>query len=431
MNRLEDLGFPAPSTDPSSATAPTSATAEIPPTVLFVDDEPEVLAGLRLSLRRLRDRYHLRFAQSADEAIAVLESELVDMVITDMRMPGRSGADLLDELRFRFPEVIRYVLSGQAEDRLVRRSVAVTHRWLGKPCEPEVLIDAITEAVGHRSSLADPVLRRAVGSVDALPTHPVIHARLIDALAIDDAGPEPVAALVANDPAMLVKLLQWANSAYGTDGAIFDARRAVDRIGTAALERLAPANDIIRPFYASEVIPGFGIDLFHRHGRSVSAIAAALVTPEWEPVAAAGGLLSHLGLLIEVAQRGDHLNLAYRRALADGLPLVEVERSFIGAGHPELAAHLLALWGLPRQLVEIVAGGHGRPDPAAALPLSPVEAVKAARFLATRLPLAAAVGPPHLPTVDDELTGALDRWEAGIHPDRWQSVTGDRLTTTG
>ena len=213
MNRLEDLGFPCPSDGSSAATGDV---AEIPPTVLFVDDEPEVLAGLRLSLRRLRDRYHLRFAQSADEAIGVLESEPVDLVVTDMRMPGRSGADLLDELRFRFPDVIRYVLSGQAEDRLVRRSVAVTHRWLGKPCEPEVLVEAMTEAVGHRSSLGDPVLRRAVGAVDALPTHPVIHARLIDALAIDDAGPEPVAALVAVDPAMLAKLLQWANSAYGT-----------------------------------------------------------------------------------------------------------------------------------------------------------------------------------------------------------------------
>lgn len=380
------------------------------PTVLFVDDEEEVLAGLRLSLRRHRNDYRFLFASSATEAIAMLEAEPVDMVVSDMRMPDRSGADLLEEVRFLYPDVIRYVLSGQAGDRLVNRSVAVTHRWLSKPCESAVLIAAIAEATGQRAEILDSQVRRAVGAVDALPSHPLVHAELLAEFGSGTATAERVAALAADDAGFTVKLLQWANSAYASDEPIYDVRRAIDRIGLEALGPLAQANDIVRPFTSTEVIPGFGIDLFHRHARATSAIAAALTVPSQADLAAAGGLLSNLGLLVETTHLRHRLDQAYRLAESSDVALHRSEQATFGTSGTELATHLMTLWGLPGLLVGVVGESHGQPDLDASFPLSPINAVRAARLLVQRLPLAKAIGGPHLEPVDDATTEVLDRW---------------------
>lgn len=380
------------------------------PTVLFVDDEEDILAGLRLSLRRHRKDYRLLFASSAAEAIAMLDAEPVDMVVTDMRMPDRSGADLLEEVRFRHPDVIRYVLSGQAGDRLVDRSVAVTHRWLSKPCDTAVLVAALAEATGHRAEILDDQVRRAVGAIDALPTHPIVHRQLLDEFATSTPSVERVAALAGTDPGFTVKLLQWANSAYAGVEPIYDVRRAIDQIGLEALGHLSRANDIVRPFAASEVIPGFGIDLFHRHAGAVSALAAGLTSPGQADLAAAGGLLGNVGLLVEVGNLRDRLDQAYQWAAAQGVPLYRTEQATFGTSSNELGTHLLALWGLPGLLGAVIGESHARPDLDASFPLSPLNAVRAARLLVQRLPLAKAIGQPHLDEVDDETSAALDRW---------------------
>ena len=59
--------------------------------VLFVDDEPEVLDGLRDALRRYRRVWDMRFAGGGAEALALLEGEPADVIVTDVQMPGMDG----------------------------------------------------------------------------------------------------------------------------------------------------------------------------------------------------------------------------------------------------------------------------------------------------------------------------------------------------
>lgn len=395
-------------------TAAASAQLEFPdqllPTVLFVDDEPDILSGLRLILRKLRHEYRFCFADSAHEAIAVLESEPVDMVVTDMRMPGRTGADLLEEVRFRFPHVIRYVLSGQAEDRLVQRSVAVTHRWLNKPCPYEILAESLSEVVGRWARLDDAVLRRAVATVDALPSHPIVHQRLSSARADGGCGFDDLVEMVAGDPAATLKLLQWANSVFTEGEPVFEVRRAIELIGMTTVLGLSPANDVFRPFTPAEIVPGFGVDLLHRHAGAVAEVAARLVAPDDVALATTGGLLSTIGLLVEVDHLADRLEVSSRQSLSADRTLVETERELFGYAHPDLGGDLLALWGLPRELSRLVAGSHDRPAPGLSLPLAPVDAVRAAGLLVQRSSLGRAIGRIHHRPIDDELQVALDRW---------------------
>ena len=59
--------------------------------ILFVDDETNILDGLRRMLRPLRQEWEMRFASSGEEALRLLEQEPCDVLVTDMRMPGMSG----------------------------------------------------------------------------------------------------------------------------------------------------------------------------------------------------------------------------------------------------------------------------------------------------------------------------------------------------
>ena len=80
--------------------------------VLFVDDEPDVTKNLSLLMRK--QSFQVRTANSADEALAILAAEPVDVVVSDERMPEMCGSDFLTLVRREHPDVTRIILTGQA-----------------------------------------------------------------------------------------------------------------------------------------------------------------------------------------------------------------------------------------------------------------------------------------------------------------------------
>jgi len=122
------------------------------PRVLFVDDDGSMLGGLRVALRRQAKTWDMRFAQNASEALASVRSWTPDVVVSDMRMPGVDGAELLRVVAEEFPDALRIALSGQADGDLNRRGEAVAHYWFDKPCGRERLIEAIEGWLADRTS---------------------------------------------------------------------------------------------------------------------------------------------------------------------------------------------------------------------------------------------------------------------------------------
>jgi EAL domain-containing protein (putative c-di-GMP-specific phosphodiesterase class I) len=116
-------------------------------TALFVDDDPDVLAGVSMALRGRG--YRILTAGSADGALDVLSSEVVSVVVTDEHMPVMRGTELLTEVRRRHPRVIRMVLSGTTDPRIISRAIneAGVFRFLLKPCTPDELGLAMTQAL--------------------------------------------------------------------------------------------------------------------------------------------------------------------------------------------------------------------------------------------------------------------------------------------
>ena len=118
--------------------------------ILFVDDEPKVLEGLRRSLRTLRKEWTPDFANGAVEGLQMLESNNFDVVVTDLRMPGMDGFEFLRRATVQHPDVLRIVLSGGYEREDAVRSSDVSHEYLQKPCSLDELRLAIVRAASLR-----------------------------------------------------------------------------------------------------------------------------------------------------------------------------------------------------------------------------------------------------------------------------------------
>ena len=68
-----------------------------------------------------------------------MAEERFDVVVSDMRMPGMDGAELLKIIQEKYPHTIRIMLTGQADEESILRTVGVVHQFLAKPCDPEKL----------------------------------------------------------------------------------------------------------------------------------------------------------------------------------------------------------------------------------------------------------------------------------------------------
>lgn len=136
--------------------------------VLVVDDELEVAKSLRRLLKR--EGWEVEIAASGPEGLERLQAFQPDIVVSDFRMPGMSGAEFLAEVKRRAPLTVRIILSGHAELEAVLASVnsGEVCRFLTKPWEDEALVALLSRMLADREVLATlfvPFQSSARGSV--------------------------------------------------------------------------------------------------------------------------------------------------------------------------------------------------------------------------------------------------------------------------
>jgi diguanylate cyclase (GGDEF)-like protein len=137
-----------------------------PNRLLLVDDDPHVCSSLKRIL--LSDGYEITTAHGADEAHAALRGRPIDVVISDQRMPGKTGTQFLAEVMALYPRTVRLILSGAAEAGDVAqalRSGAIC-KYLAKPIDAGLLRANVAEAFARAASL--PAAGDAAAACDAL-----------------------------------------------------------------------------------------------------------------------------------------------------------------------------------------------------------------------------------------------------------------------
>jgi DNA-binding NtrC family response regulator len=122
--------------------------------LLLVDDEPNLTSALVRSLDR--SQFEIFTADSAQQGLMILAGNDIDVVVSDERMPGMTGSQFLTEVRKKWPNTIRMILSGQADLEAAVRAIneGEVYRFLLKPCHPKELQMTILQGLQHKKLVA-------------------------------------------------------------------------------------------------------------------------------------------------------------------------------------------------------------------------------------------------------------------------------------
>ncbi len=122
--------------------------------LLLVDDEPNLTSALVRSLDRTQ--FEIFTADSAQKGLMILAGNDIDVVVSDERMPGMPGSEFLSEVRKKWPNTIRMILSGQADLEAAVRAIneGEVYRFLLKPCHPKELEMTILQGLQHKKLVA-------------------------------------------------------------------------------------------------------------------------------------------------------------------------------------------------------------------------------------------------------------------------------------
>jgi len=365
--------------------------------ILFVDDEPNLLAGLRRSLYSMREEWVMEFAASGPDALAAMERQPFDVVVTDMRMPGMDGAQLLNEVRQRFAQTVRMVLSGQCDRETILNSLGPTHQYLSKPCDAEQLRSKIGQAFALRDLLENPVVQKVVSQLKDIPSLPALYQQILEELRSRDPSPAKVGKLIAKDMGMTAKTLQLVNSAFfGLRCHVSNPVQAANLLGLDTIRGLVLSTHIFSQIENDLLNEVDGHHLWD-HSIAVSGFAKAIAAVERARQqviddSLTAGLLHDIGKLILAsafsAQYKSILGVAAERKIG----IWAAEREVLGCSHAEIGGYLLGIWGLPHSIVEAVAWHH-RPSDGPVTGFSPVLAVHAACFYDAQVRPSPLLGP--------------------------------------
>lgn len=373
------------------------------PRVLFVDDEANVLQGLRRGLRGLRKEWELLFAEGGAAALELMAEQSVDVVVSDMRMPGTDGATLLSEVSRLYPGTVRMVLSGQCEEEASLRLAATCHQFHSKPCDVDGLTSAIRQVLALRDQFSDPAMRELVVATDRLAVAPDIVTGIARVLELGEPEPEELFCLIAQDQALSAKILQLTNSSFfGITEAVCDPVRAARLLGAERLAKLISEHGLV------DIDP---LDQAHQTAfaaeRQKSQICAALAERIAKDrglgdaqvgIARITGFLHNIGSLLLLSRGSD-------QAADQG---------------PASGTFLAALWGLPPVIVASLGNTAGLVCPRPPEGSDEVEILSVVRIAAS---LTQEATVPSAEPGDEEMNDLLADLGHGAELPAWRSLS--------
>lgn len=337
--------------------------------ILFVDDEPHLLAGLRRMLRSKRDVWEMDFADGGEAALAKLAERPFDIVVSDMRMPGMDGGQLLALVRQRYPRTARIILSGHADRAAIISAVGPTQQYLAKPCDVEVLVEVLERVLGVRDLIVDEGLAELLGGVDSLPKPPQVYEDMLAISTDPECSLGDVVAVIERDLGTSAEVLRLVNSAFfGLPSEVTTITRAVSLLGLETIQALAVAGAV----FAAGGPPPPGVDArrLSERGMQVGQLSRKIATAEGWSRQAVGdaffaGLLYEVGLPVLAAANPGKWTAAAATDL-DGER--DAELALFGCSVTQAGAYLLGLWGFNEPVVEAIATQPADPRAPQAVP---------------------------------------------------------------
>ncbi len=393
--------------------------------VLFVDDDPNILHGIKRTMRSLQNHLESDFAKNASVALTKMAARPFDVVISDMRMPGMNGADFLDEVQSVYPHVIRIILSGQSDEDLIMRSLGSAHQYMAKPCNSDTIKRTVDRACAIQDHLLDDGLKKMVTGLSCLPTLPSLYTQLVEELQSVEGSLDRVGEIISQDVALCTKMLQIVNSAFfGLARPIANAKVAVHHLGFETVKSLVLSVKVVEEFSHPEP-RGFTMEGLLNHCVRTGLLAQAIcksehTDQEFIDQALTAGMLHDVGKLILAHDCPEAYISIMNWQRIHSVTKEQAELAVLGSTHSHVGGYLLGAWGLPPSIVEAVLYHH-HPSQIDFERFSPLTAVHVANVL-----LEESSEDPHLKkaSFDESYLRQIGKWE---RLSEWQYLHHEQL----
>lgn len=323
---------------------------------MFVDDDVQILDGIRRSMHSMRSQWQMLFCNDPATALQDLCNEPVDVVVSDMRMPVMDGSAFLAEVKRLYPQSIRILLSGHAESDSIIRATRSAHRYLSKPCDAPMLQAAIARTANLKAVLNDTRLAALVGGVDALPTPPKTYSELVECIRDPNSAIADAARIIRQDVAMTAKVLKLANSGFfGIREPVQSIDRAVAFVGMEAMSALVLGQELFNT-KNPVTLPGFSLENLGRHSFECAAWARAVAidqqcSPRMADAAFLCGVLHDVGRLVFATRPAPPTPTEQQSWSSETVMNMKTH-------HARVGGYLLGLWGFPEAVMEAIVWHH-------------------------------------------------------------------------
>lgn len=324
--------------------------------VLFVDDDPSLVSGLKRMLRPLRKEWDMHFVISGEAALELIKNQPFDVIVSDMRMPGMNGVELLSIIQKQYPHIVRIILSGYSDQDLLLKSVRPTHMFLTKPCDAETLKRTVHRASRMQKMLESEDVKRVIAKIDSLPSLPNLYNEIITMLQNEDVSIKEVAGVIEKDVGMTAQILKLVNSSFfGFYKNITSPRQAATILGLDTIKTLVLSIEIFSKLQTSN--PYFSFDVFWKHSMHTAVFAKEIARHIKDDTnfiedAFMAGFLHDIGILILASQLSPQYEEVLKTAKQKKMDVWQVEQQLLGTDHGQIGGYLLGLWGFADNLVE-------------------------------------------------------------------------------
>jgi putative nucleotidyltransferase with HDIG domain len=331
--------------------------------ILLVDEDELVLKSLKRSLRRFKDQCNVSYAQSAKEALAQLDQEVIDVLITEVRLIDSDSELFLRSFLKRHPSAARIVLTGYTSSDAIFKFAGLAHQLLAKPWSDHALIETIQRADLISRMLSDNRMKQTLNLIENFPSIPSVYVELTEKLKNGESSMEEIGAIIIQDPSLTIKLLQIVNSPYyGLPMPVTDPQKAVNLLGLDIIKGFVLSSGIFKQYEKTSAVC-LQIDALWQHSLKSANIVRQIAKRERlekdiEEASFIASLLHDVGKIIIASNFPNEHKEICNRTASEGLPGWDAERMVLGVSHAEIGAYLLGLWGLPLTIIKAVQEHH-------------------------------------------------------------------------
>ena len=361
--------------------------------ICFAGIAKDELPPLRTAATASNLPWECHFVADAPAALALLANQPFDVLVADMAMPGKTGAELLREAREvrsnggAHSNILGFIIGDVADQALIINNIGGPHQFIRRPIQPAKLVANLKRGLSLDTWLATDHLRKLVPKLRRLPSLPSTYFNLLKEIESDNFSTQSIAAVISRDPVVTVRLLQLVNSAvFGLVQKVTDPVDAVSLLGIETVKSLVMGLQVFSQSDAAREA-GLSLEILWEHSLLVAKFAQQITIKQTGDVRLAGdaftaGLLHDVGRIVIASNLPKEYAAIIARARETSRPLHEEETASLQVDHAEVGAYLLGLWGLPVEIVEATAGHHAPGQTAYASEFTLLGAVHAANVFA-------------------------------------------------